>query len=118
VVEYISAEFEVLDARFAGTGGDRSVARLFSRGRWLEGPAYHPAGRFVLFSDIPNDRVLRYDEVSERTDVFLTPAGFPNGRTVDGRVDSSPVSTVDGGSLAESTMARPRSWRARIRTTS
>jgi gluconolactonase len=83
VVEYVSAEFEVLDARFAGTGGDRSVARLFSRGRWLEGPAYHPAGRFVLFSDIPNDRVLRYDEVSERTDVFLTPAGFPNGRTVD-----------------------------------
>jgi gluconolactonase len=37
----------------------------------------------VLFSDIPNDRVLRYDEVSERTDIFLTPAGFSNGRTVD-----------------------------------
>ena len=83
MVEYIPAEFEVLDRRFAGTGGDRSVARLFSGGRWLEGPAYHPAGRFVLFSDIPNDRVLRYDEVSERTDVFLTPAGFTNGRTVD-----------------------------------
>jgi gluconolactonase len=83
VVEFIPAEFEVLDSRFAGAGGDRSVARLFSGGRWLEGPAYHPAGRFVLFSDIPNDRVLRYDEVSERTDVFLTPAGFPNGRTVD-----------------------------------
>ena len=54
-----------------GTGGDRSVARLFSGGRWLEGPGYHAAGRFVLFSDIPNDRILRYDEVSERTDVFL-----------------------------------------------
>jgi gluconolactonase len=83
VVELIPAEFEVLDARFAGTGGDRSVARLFSSGRWVEGPAYHPAGRFVLFSDIPNDRVLRYDEVSERTDVFMTPAAFTNGRTVD-----------------------------------
>jgi gluconolactonase len=83
VVEFIPAEFEVLDPRFAGTGGDRSVARLFSGGRWLEGPAYHPAGRFVLFSDIPNDRVLRYDEVSERTDVFITQAGFTNGRTVD-----------------------------------
>jgi gluconolactonase len=83
VVEFIPAEFEVLDPRFAGTGGDRSLARLFSGGRWLEGPAYHPAGRFVLFSDIPNDRVLRYDEVSERTDVFMTQAGFTNGRTVD-----------------------------------
>ena len=81
--DLIPAEFEVLDPRFAGTGGDRSVARLFSGGRWLEGPGYHPAGQFVLFSDIPNDRVLRYDEVSERTDVFLTPAGFSNGRTVD-----------------------------------
>jgi gluconolactonase len=37
----------------------------------------------VLFSDIPNDRVLRYDEVSGRTDVFITQAGFTNGRTVD-----------------------------------
>jgi len=83
VSDFIPAEWEVLDSRFAGIGGDRSVARLFSGGRWLEGPAYHPAGRFVLFSDIPNDRVLRYDEVSERTDVFLTPAGFSNGRTVD-----------------------------------
>jgi gluconolactonase len=83
VVELIPAEFEVLDSRFAGTGGDRSVARLFSSGRWLEGPAYHPAGRFVLFSDIPNDRVLRYDEVSKRTDVFMTAAAFTNGRTVD-----------------------------------
>ena len=83
MVDLIPAEFEVLDPRFAGTGGDRSVARLFSGGRWLEGPGYHAAGRFVLFSDIPNDRILRYDEVNERTDVFLTPAGFTNGRTVD-----------------------------------
>jgi gluconolactonase len=83
VADLIPAEFEVLDPRFAGTGGDRSVARLFSGGRWLEGPGYHAAGRFVLFSDIPNDRILRYDEVGERTDVFLTPAGFTNGRTVD-----------------------------------
>ena len=83
MADLIPAEFEVLDPRFAGTGGDRSVARLFSDGRWLEGPGYHAAGRFLLFSDIPNDRILRYDEVSERTDVFLTPAGFTNGRTVD-----------------------------------
>jgi len=83
VTDRIRAEFQVLDDRFAGTGGDRWVERVFHRGRWLEGPAYSPAGRFLLFSDIPNDRVLRYDEVSRRTDVFQTPAGFPNGRTLD-----------------------------------
>ncbi|MFL6063448.1 MAG: SMP-30/gluconolactonase/LRE family protein [Friedmanniella sp.] len=79
----IPARFEVLDGRFAGTGGDRFVERVFSNGRWLEGPAYSPAGRYLLFSDIPNDRVLRYDEVSGRTDVFRSPADFPNGRTLD-----------------------------------
>lgn len=83
VAELIPAQFVVLDERFAGTGGDRSVERVFSGGRWLEGPAYQAAGRFVLFSDIPNDRVLRYDEISGRTDVFLHPANFANGRTVD-----------------------------------
>ena len=83
MVERIPAEFEVLDERFAGTGGDRYVDRLYADGRWLEGPAYHPAGRFVLFSDIPNDRVLRYDEISGRVETFLSPAGYTNGRTVD-----------------------------------
>lgn len=81
--EFIPAEFVVVDDRFAGTGGDRWLERVFTGGRWLEGPAYSPAGRFLLFSDIPNDRVLRYDEISGRTDVFLQPADFANGRTVD-----------------------------------
>ncbi|HET9872470.1 MAG TPA: SMP-30/gluconolactonase/LRE family protein [Propionibacteriaceae bacterium] len=81
--ETIPAVFESYDERFAGVGGDRVIERPFTDGRWLEGPAYHPAGRFVLFSDIPNDRVLRYDEITGRTDVFAAPADFPNGRTVD-----------------------------------
>ncbi len=81
--EMFPARFEVLDERFAGTAGDRFLEQVFDRGRWLEGPAYSPAGRFLLVSDIPNDRVLRYDEVSGRTDVFRTPADFPNGRTLD-----------------------------------
>lgn len=81
--ETIPAEFVTLDHRFAGTGGDRRLTRVFGQGRWLEGPAHHPAGRFVLFSDIPNDRVLRYDEVTEQVAVFATGVGFTNGRTTD-----------------------------------
>ena len=83
MVERVPATFEVLDERFAGTGGDRWLERVFDQGRWLEGPAYHPAGRFLLFSDAPNDRVLRYDEVSGRVDTFTRPASFTNGRTLD-----------------------------------
>jgi gluconolactonase len=81
--ETIPAEFVTLDERFAGTGGDSRMTRLFDQGRWLEGPAYHAAGRFVLFSDIPNDRVLRYDEVTNRVAEFETRVGFTNGRTTD-----------------------------------
>ena len=83
MADTIPAQFQVLDDRFLGVGGDSVVERPFTGGRWLEGPAYHGAGRFLLFSDIPNDRVLRYDEVTGRTDVFTAPADFPNGRTVD-----------------------------------
>ena len=91
----IPARFEVLDDRFAGTGGDRFLAQLFDGGRWLEGPAYSAAARCLLFSDIPNDRVLRHDEVSGRTEVFRAPADFPNGRTVD--LEGRFVSCEHGG---------------------
>ncbi|MHA7984315.1 SMP-30/gluconolactonase/LRE family protein [Rathayibacter sp. CAU 1779] len=79
----IPAVFERRDARFDGIRGDSELRILFDDGRWLEGPAYSPQGRFLLFSDIPNDRVLRYDELSGRVDVWEHPAGFYNGRTVD-----------------------------------
>jgi gluconolactonase len=75
--------FEGRDERFAGIRGDTELRILFDDGRWLEGPSYSPQGRFLLFSDIPNDRVLRYDEVSGRVDTWARPAGFENGRTVD-----------------------------------
>jgi gluconolactonase len=51
--------------------------------RWAEGPAYFPAGRYLIWSDIPNDRMMRYDETSNAISVFRTPAGYSNGNTVD-----------------------------------
>ena len=95
----------------AATGGWSGCS---ADGRWLEGPAYHPAGRFVLFSDIPNDRVLRYDEISGRVDDFAQPAGFTNGRTVDrqGRF----VTCEHGARRVTRGRARrlaPRCWRTR-----
>jgi gluconolactonase len=53
--------------------------------RWAEGPAYFPAGRYLVWSDIPNDRMMRYDETSGAVSVFRSPSGFSNGNTVDRR---------------------------------
>lgn len=51
--------------------------------RFAEGPAYFAAGRYLLWSDIPNDRVLRFDECSAGVTVFRSPSEHANGQTVD-----------------------------------
>lgn len=56
---------------------------LFSGGLFTEGPAYFPAGRYLLFTDIPNDRILRLDETDDSISVFRQDCGHPNGQTVD-----------------------------------
>ena len=56
---------------------------IWTGGRWTEGPAYLPAGRFAVWSDIPNDRVMRWDELSGHVSVFEAPARHQNGHTVD-----------------------------------
>ncbi|HEY0692894.1 MAG TPA: SMP-30/gluconolactonase/LRE family protein [Kribbella sp.] len=79
----VPAEFEKLDERFSGIRGDAHLERLWTGGRWLEGPVYYPAGRYLLYSDIPNDRILRWDETSYQVSVFRQPAGNTNGHTLD-----------------------------------
>src|SRR5581483_6926549 len=82
MIETIEARFETLDERF-GPKGDKRIARLHTGSRWTEGPAYFPAGRYLVFSDIPNDRMLRFDETTSAVGVFRAPAGYANGHTVD-----------------------------------
>ena len=77
-------DFEILDARFAKLAlANVRLERLFAGCRWAEGPAYLAAGKYLVWSDIPNDRVLRYDETSGATSVFLSPANNHNGHAVD-----------------------------------
>jgi gluconolactonase len=83
VVDRIRTELEVIDERFRVCQGDEWLERLYTSGRWTEGPAYFPAGRYLLFSDIPNDRMLRCDELTGAVGVFRAPAGYSNGNTVD-----------------------------------
>lgn len=76
--------FEVLDPRFrACFVGSARVERLWTGGRWLEGPAWFAAGRYVVMSDIPNNRMLRWDEAGNTMAVFRQPANNSNGNTVD-----------------------------------
>ncbi|MBP7003262.1 SMP-30/gluconolactonase/LRE family protein [Amaricoccus sp.] len=76
--------FEERDPRFARllTGHGR-VERLWTGARWCEGPAWFAAGRYLVWSDIPNDRMLRWDETDGSVSVFRAPAMNSNGNTVD-----------------------------------
>ncbi|MEU4232751.1 SMP-30/gluconolactonase/LRE family protein [Nonomuraea sp. NPDC026600] len=75
----------MLDERFATVGGDDLVERIYTGTRWAEGPVYFPAGRFLVWSDIPNDRMLRWDEMTGTVGPFRQPAGYVNGNTLDGQ---------------------------------
>jgi gluconolactonase len=77
-------DFEILDPRFRHlVKVTARVEKLYEGCRWAEGPAWFPAQRSLVWSDIPNDRMLRFDEASGVTGVFRAPAGYSNGNTVD-----------------------------------
>jgi gluconolactonase len=79
-----TSDYEVLDERFRDCVNRTShVQKLWTGARWTEGPVYFPAGKYLLFSDIPNDRIMRYDETDGSVSVFRTPCGYANGHTVD-----------------------------------
>ncbi|MFF5205180.1 SMP-30/gluconolactonase/LRE family protein [Streptosporangium sp. NPDC000396] len=82
-METVEARFETLDDRFKACRGDDRIERLYTGCRWAEGPVYFPAGRFLVWSDIPNDRMLRWDEMTGAVGPFRQPAGYTNGNTVD-----------------------------------
>jgi gluconolactonase len=74
----------VLDPRFHRIiPASARVERLWTGSRWAEGPAWFPAHNTLVWSDIPNDRMLRYDALSGQTAVFRQPARNSNGNTVD-----------------------------------
>ena len=76
--------YEILDRRFASLVNTTARLDLVdSTSRWAEGPAYVPAGRYLLWSDAPNDRIMRWDEESGHVSVFRAPSHNANGNTLD-----------------------------------
>ncbi|WP_027168301.1 SMP-30/gluconolactonase/LRE family protein [Mesorhizobium sp. WSM3224] len=82
-------DYEILDDRFGKLIiGHAKLERLWTGSRWAEGPVYVPSAKHLLWSDIPNDRLLRYDETDGSVGVFETPCNNHNGHALDreGRV--------------------------------
>jgi gluconolactonase len=74
----------VIDSRFNGLIFPHTrLEKLWTGARWSEGPAYFPAARHLIFSDIPNDRLLRFNESDNSVSVFMANCGHHNGHTVD-----------------------------------
>jgi gluconolactonase len=74
--------FEILDARFAGMVLPNALLQLLAEGfAWLEGPVWFADHEVLLFSDIPNDRIMRWTEAG--VSVFRSPSHFSNGQTRD-----------------------------------
>jgi gluconolactonase len=80
---YPDQHIEALDKRFKGRAGPGAVERVATGFRWAEGPAYSRAGRYVIFSDIPNNRQMRLLEDDNHLSVFRSPSYNSNGNTVD-----------------------------------
>lgn len=76
--------FEVIEPEFAGCFvGHARLDRLWTGCRWAEGPAWFGGGRYLLWSDLPNNRIMRWDETDGSVSVFREPSDFANGNTVD-----------------------------------
>ena len=76
--------YDIKDSRFSGLiHGNAGLERLWTGGRWCEGPVYMAAGKYLLWSDIPNDRVMRWDETDGSVSVFEQPCRHHNGHTTD-----------------------------------
>lgn len=76
--------FEVISPDFeACFVGHARVERLWTGARWSEGPVWFAAGRYLVWSDIPNNRMMRFDETDNSVSVFRDPSNNSNGNTVD-----------------------------------
>ena len=81
---YPDPDLVVLDKRFAKYKiGNAAIQRLFTGCLWAEGPAWSGMGRYLLWSDIPKDRQLRWLDEDGHVSVFRTPANNSNGNTFD-----------------------------------
>ncbi|EEF26058.1 Gluconolactonase precursor, putative, partial [Ricinus communis] len=83
-LRYPDPAVEILDSRFERYRlPGAAVERLYTGTRWGEGPVWFGDGRYLLWSDLPNDRILRWSEETGSVEVYRRPSGITNGNTRD-----------------------------------
>jgi len=83
-IRYPDPDIVVLDKRFAKYKiGSTPIQRLHTGMLWAEGPVWNAAGRYLVWSDIPNNVHLRWLEEDGHVSVFHNPSGNANGNTFD-----------------------------------
>ena len=83
-VPYPDPNVQILDPRFKKyIAGTTLLRRVWTGAEWTEGPVWFGDIHCVIFSDIPNNRLLCYDTMSGETKVFRSPSNFANGNTRD-----------------------------------
>ena len=81
---YPDPAVQILDPSFAKYRIYSSTLEQLATGmRWAEGPVYFPDGGYLLLSDIPNNRIMKYSEADGSFTVFRQPANYANGNTRD-----------------------------------
>jgi gluconolactonase len=81
---YPDPAVRVLDPRFEDRRLDNAAVERIATGyRWVEGPVWFGDHRCLLWSDIPSDRMLRWDEQTGEVSVFRSPSNHANGHTRD-----------------------------------
>lgn len=84
ITRYPDPAVEVIDPRFAKYKiGNAVVERLWTGARWSEGPVWFGDGGFLLWSDIPNNRILKWQEATGEVSTYRKPSNYTNGHTRD-----------------------------------
>ncbi len=81
---YPDPAIEILDRRFSKyVIGSSALERIWTGGRWTEGPVWFGDSQSLIWSDIPNNRMMRWSEGTGEVSVFRQPSHFSNGNTRD-----------------------------------
>ena len=81
---YPDPDIVALDPRFKElTVGNTCIQRLWTGALWAEGPAWSAGGRYLVWSDIPNNIQLRWLQENGQVSVFRNPSANSNGNTFD-----------------------------------